>query len=380
MHDNTRRVRIGLNAMLYSSELSYRSAGVSHYIGGLLGALPRSDSSADYVAFHYLPQISADGWEFVHARAAGGQPWRRILWEQFGQPAALRRSQVDLVHAPVYVGPLAASCPVVVTIHDLSHFIFPELFQPAKRVYLQTMTRITAKRAAAVICDSENTRRDVLRLLQVPPERAHTVLIGVDAEMQPLARERVERFRAERRLPERYILTVSTLEPRKNIPALIEAYCMLCRGGQPVPHLVIGGGKGWYFRAIEQQVERLGLRDHVVFTGFIPQQELPLWYNASEIFVYPSLYEGFGMPPLEAMACGVPVITSDKASLPEVVGDGGLMVDTSKPELLATALQRLLDEPETRIELGQRGQARARLFSWEKTARETASIYHAVLG
>lgn len=379
MQDKSFRPRIALNALLYSSEFSYRNAGVSHYIGGLLGYLPQTDNTAEYIAFHHTPQIRVDGWKLFTIDSIGENPWRRIAWEQFGQPGALRRVQANLVHAPVYVGPLAAPCPVVVTIHDLSHFLYPELFPLAKRLYLQVMTRATARRAAAVICDSASTRRDVLRVLRIPAERVHTVLIGVDAEMRPLEPQRVVQFRTERRLPERMILSVSTLEPRKNIPTLLKAYALLLGSGKEVPQLVIGGGKGWYYQAIEEQVKRLGLSDKVTFTGFIPQQELPLWYNAAEIFVYPSLFEGFGMPPLEAMACGVPVITSGRSSLPEVVGDGGIMTDTSQPETLARAMQQLLDSRELRDQLSLRGRARSRLFSWEKTARETSAIYHAIL-
>ncbi|MCE5258471.1 MAG: glycosyltransferase family 4 protein, partial [Chloroflexi bacterium] len=320
-----RRPRIALNALLYSRSLTYRGAGVSHYIDGLLHALPKSDPGSDYTAFVSEPDLEMDGWRFIYPRSASSKPSRRILWEQFAQPGALKRAQADLVHAPVYVGPLHAPCPVVVTIHDLSHFIYPELFQPAKRVYLRAMTRYTAEHAAAVICDSESTRRDVLRILHIPETRTHTVLIAADAEMRPLPKETVARFKQEYQLPPRYILCVGTLEPRKNITALLKAYAILYQQNHSIPHLVIGGGKGWYYRSIEQQVEQLSLNKQVLFTGFIPQSELPLWYNGAELFIYPSTYEGFGLPPLEAMACGVPVVTSNRSSLPEVVGNGGVL-------------------------------------------------------
>jgi glycosyltransferase involved in cell wall biosynthesis len=379
MQAGTRRPRIGMNAMLYSSVLSYRSAGVSHYIAGLLGSLPQVDPGSDYVAFTSEPANTFAGWRMLAQPSVGANPLRRILWEQVQQPGLLRQEGVDLIHAPVYVGPWCSPCPVVVTIHDLSHFLFPQLFKPAKRAYLQFMTRYTARRAAAVICDSQSTRRDVLDLLHIEENRVYSVLIGVDNTMRPLEPEAIARFKHERHLPEKYLLSVSTLEPRKNIRALIEAYALLCEQIVEPPQLVIGGGKGWYFEDIERQVQRLGLAGRVTFPGYIPQQELPLWYNGAELFIYPSLYEGFGMPPLEAMACGIPVITSDRSSLPEVVGEAGIMLDTSQPALLAQEILGLLRNEPRRLELAEAGIKRASMFSWRKTAEQTAAIYHSVL-
>ncbi|MHB9032540.1 MAG: glycosyltransferase family 4 protein [Anaerolineae bacterium] len=373
------RPRVGLNAMLYSRSLTFRSAGVSHYVAGLLDSLPQADPDTDYYAFVAEPESHLDGWRVVHPVFMKDNPWRRIAWEQLFQTSALRRLKIDLLHAPVYVGPLRASCPVVVTIHDLSHFIYPELFKPAQRAYLQVMTRYTAQRAAAVICDSENTRRDVLRILHIPEQRVHTVLIAAGSEMQPLPPAVITRFRQERQLPERFILSVSTLEPRKNILKLIDAYALIVKSNAATPALYIGGGKGWYYQAIESRVEKLGLSNRIHFAGFIPQAELPLWYNAAEIFIYPSIYEGFGLPPLEAMACGTPVITSNRSSLPEVMGDGGVMVDSTVSENLAAEMQNLLENPDRRANQVSRGLQRAKLFTWANTARQTAAIYHAVL-
>jgi glycosyltransferase involved in cell wall biosynthesis len=372
--------RIGLNAQLYSTRQSYRGAGVSHYILGLLNALPFADPEAEYIAFLNEPGSSFAGWQAVRTRLPEARPGRRILWEQTAQPLLARREHLDLVHAPVYVGPLLAPCPTVVTIHDMSFYLFPELFQPAKRLYLQTMTRFSARRASAVICDSESTRRDVLQILGLTQERVHTVHIGIDAEMQPLPRDRISEFRRAKQLPSQFILFVGTLEPRKNLPLLLEAFAWLIQHSQLPHHLVLGGGKGWYYQAIERQVEGLGLRSRVHFPGFIPQYELPLWYNSADLFVYPSLYEGFGLPPLEAMACGVPVITSNVSSLPEVVGEGGVMVDPNNPENLGQEMRRLLSDTDARAGLCSRGLERAQSFSWHKTARQTAALYHAILG
>lgn len=380
MEASDNQPRIGLNAQLYSSQLSYRGAGVSHYIQGLLNTLPQVDPDARYVAFLNDPSSSFKGWRTARTHLPEAQPWRRILWEQAAQPRLARRERLDLLHEPVYVGPLLAPCPIVVTIHDMSYFIYPELFQLAKRIYLQAMTQFTARHAAAIICDSESTRRDVLRILSVPGERVHTVHIGVDPEMQPLPRPAITEFRREHQLPLHFILFVGTLEPRKNLPMLLEAFAWLCQHSQLPHQLFIGGGKGWYYQTIEDQVEKLGLSERVHFPGFIPQAELPLWYNSADLFVYPSLYEGFGLPPLEAMTCGVPVITSNISSLPEVVGEGGVMVDPHEPVSLAREMLHLLSDPTASAELGMRGLAQARSFSWSNTARQTAAIYHSALG
>jgi glycosyltransferase involved in cell wall biosynthesis len=202
---------------------------------------------------------------------------------------------------------------------------------------------------------------------------------GVGDEMQPLDPARVAAHRAARGLPERLILFLGTLEPRKNVLTLLEAFSLLCRRPGFAHTLVIAGGKGWYYQEIETAVERLGLRERVIFAGFVPQEELPLWYNAADLFVYPSLYEGFGLPPLEAMACGTPVITSNTSALPEVVADAGLMVDPLDAAALAEAMAALLDDPEARRALRAAGLRQAASFSWRETAQRTATVYHRIL-
>lgn len=176
------------------------------------------------------------------------------------------------------------------------------------------------------------------------------------------------------------ILFLGTLEPRKNIVTLLEAYALLRRRKGFAHRLVIAGGKGWYYKEIDAAVERLGLRGEVFFPGFVPQDELALWYAAADLFVYPALYEGFGLPPLEAMACGTPVVVSSASSLPEVVGDAGLLVDPHDPAALAQAMLAVLDDPARHQALRQAGLARASAFSWRAAAQGTAAVYHQILG
>jgi glycosyltransferase involved in cell wall biosynthesis len=305
---------------------------------------------------------------------------QRILWEQLAQPGTARRLHLDVLHAPVNVGPLLRTCPTVVTIHDLSFILYPELFRPFNRVYQQRFARWTVDHAAAIIAVSSSTRDDLVRLMGVPPGRVAVVPNGVGEEMQPLDPALVAAHRARHGLPDRLILFVGTLEPRKNVLTLLEAFACLC--GRPgfSHHLAIVGGKGWYYGEIDGAVERLGLRERVIFAGFVPQEELPLWYNTADLFVYPSLYEGFGLPPLEAMACGTPVVVSNVSALPEVVGEAGLRVPPLDAEALAAAIEAVLGAPEQHSALRAAGLQRAATFSWRETARRTSQVYHQVVG
>lgn len=372
--------RVGLGAQLVSAVESFRNAGVSHYVHNLLLHLPVADPLLDYVAF--LPDRTTHypGWACRGAAWGTRSPLSRILWEQLAQPTAARRERLCLLHAPVNIAPALVSCPVVVTVHDLSFFLFPQFFRPPNRVYQQVFTRATAQNVEHIIAVSQSTRADVCRILGVPPGRVTVVPNGVDAEMRPLSPEQVQAFRVKKGLPERIILFVGTLEPRKNIPNLLEAYSLLRRESRVDHHLVIVGGKGWYFDEIEETSAQLGLGDEVIFPGFVPQAELPYWYNAADLFVFPSLYEGFGLPPLEAMACGTPVIVSTSSSLPEVVGDAGLLVDARDPRSLAEAMRSVAEDRGRREQLALAGLGRARTFSWHETARQTAAVYHRVLG
>ncbi len=372
---------IGLNAHLLSLDETYRAAGGSRYIYKLLEHLPGADPGLRLHAFLADRRVALPGWSYHRSSWRTQRPAVRILWEQAVQPVEARRQRLDLIHAPFCVGPLLSGCPQVVSIHDLSFFRYPELFRPMNRRYLQPATRMSAHRARLVVASSESTRRDVIEILGVPPVRVAVVYLGVDAEMRPVKdREQLAAFRQSRGLPEHMILFLGTLEPRKNLPTLLAAFARLCRRPGFAHYLVIAGGKGWYYGEIDAAVQRLGLGGRVLFPGYVPDGELPLWYSAADLFVYPSLYEGFGLPPLEALACGTPVVTSDASSMPEVVGDAGLVVPPLDDEALAGAMARLLEDADLVAALRLRGLARAREMSWQRVARETAQLYHRVLG
>ncbi len=375
------RPRVALNAHLLSADASFRGAGVSHYIYSLLHYLPQVDPTAEYVALLRRGAPSVAGWCEYSARWDTEHPVARVVWEQVAQPWRLWRERIDLLHAPVYVGPAVSPCPMVVTVHDLSFYRYPELLRRGSRAYLQRLTRLSVKHAAQIIAVSRFTRDELVRVLGVAPERIAVIHNGVDEAMRPLEdRAAVEAFRRQKGLPTGLILFLGTLEPRKNVPALVAAYA-LPRQRYRSPHrLVLAGGKGWGYGQIEAALARTHLGpDDVILPGFVPQDELPLWYNVADLFVYPAIYEGFGIPPLEAMACGTPVMVSNRASLPEVVGDAGIVVDPDDVDAMARAMYDVLTDSERRGALAAAGVARARGFSWQETARNTAAVYHGAL-
>jgi glycosyltransferase involved in cell wall biosynthesis len=365
---------VGLNGHLLSGAASYRSAGVHQYILHLLRHLP--EAGCRVTAFLGPSSPVEAGWEVRRSRLPTHRPLARILWEQAFQPAALRQTGVDLAHGPAFVAPLAAPCPTVVTVHDLSFLRFPHLFRPANRLYLRLFTRASVRRARQVIAVSAHAADETVRLLGADPHKVHVVYHGVDPLFRPLPPDEVAAWREARGLPERLMLAVGTLEPRKNLPRLIEAFANLRR---PDLTLALVGGRGWYEQEIFTCVERLGVKGQVIFPGYVANEELLWWYNAATVFAYPSLYEGFGLPVLEAQACGTPVLTADSSALPEAAGDGALLVDPYRVEAIAEGLRRLLDDEGLREQMRQRGLAHAARFNWQHAAAETVAVYHQAL-
>ncbi|HEX8684646.1 MAG TPA: glycosyltransferase family 1 protein [Ardenticatenaceae bacterium] len=372
------RPRIGLNAQLLALGESYRSAGIANYIYQLLRHLPQV-SDFHYTVWTHEREGDLAGVERRVTPLPTARPPVRIAWEQLLQPYAVARARPALLHGLAFVLPLWLRVPGVITIYDLTFLRVPEAFKPLNRLYLQTMTRLSARRAAHICSIAEHGRQDIARYLDVPADRITVVYPGLDPRFAtPPSREAVAEFRMRRGLPERFVLYLGTLEPRKNVPALVQAFAAV-KERVPGVDLVLAGGKGWGYEEIFAEVERLGLRDRVHFPGFVPADELPLWYSAADLFAYPSRYEGFGLPPLEAMACGTPVVTTHAASLLEVVGEAGRTVSPDDNEALTEALGSLLADPAEREMRRERGFAQAARFRWRESAATQAEVYRRVL-
>jgi glycosyltransferase involved in cell wall biosynthesis len=308
------------------------------------------------------------------------KPLPRIVWEQMVLPIATYTEQLDLLHSLAFVRPIVACCPVVITIYDLSFVRMPERFPRFQRLYLQTLTRYSARRAARLLVISQSTKDDVVQFCGVSSDKIVVTYCGVDEQFAPRSRHEVETFRAAKGLPSRFILYLGTLEPRKNVPQIVRAYAAL--RSHDLSHdykLVIAGAKGWGYDEVFAAVEQSGIKDDVTFAGYVPAEELPLWYNAAELFVYPSLFEGFGLPVLEAMACGTPAITSNVSSLPEVAGDAALTITPTDTRALSDAMECALHDASLRAQLRERGLRRASQFSWQRAAQQTAQVYADVL-
>ncbi len=359
---------------------SFRRAGISHYVEQLLQHLGQIDRANHYSIYTTRGLDGAAlglpaNFRVIPSRFPTLNPRVRIPWEQLLAPVLLRRSRAELFHGVHSVVPLACPVPSVVTIHDLAFIRFTQTFRAYNRAYLDFATRLSVQRAARILVVSEHTKREVIGLLGVAPARIVVTPNAAREHFRVPAPASLAAFRARKGLPERFVLYVGTLEPRKNLTTLLEAYTTVVREHPGVP-LLIGGGKGWLYDTIFQRLEQLGLREQVSFSGYLEEEELPLWYAAASVFVFPSIYEGFGMPPLEAMACGTPVVTSNCSSLPEVVGDAGLMVPPDDAAGFARAIGRLLGDPDLHQELRERGLARARsAFDWRITAERTLAAY-----
>jgi glycosyltransferase involved in cell wall biosynthesis len=356
-----------------------RRTGVGYYTEHLLRHLAQEAADDEIVVLSNRP---VDTTAPLPARVqAARSRWRgpSLIWMQASAPRELARLRVDLAHFTNGMMPLLSRTPTVVTIHDMSLSLYPH-YHPARRVLLsRPLVDIAARRAAAVITVSESARRDIVRLYDLPPERVHVIHEAPAPSFRRVRDPReLERVRRQYGLGERVILYVGTIEPRKNLPNLIGAFAARRRAGDLTHQLVCVGPYGWLSRGIGKHVERLGVADAVTFTGYVPFDDLPAIYSLAEMFVFPSVYEGFGLPVAEAMACGAPLITGPTEALVEVAAGAVMQVDALDPQALGDGMVALARDPERRLHLAALGEQRARLFSWSRAARETLAVYRTV--
>ncbi len=370
---------IAISAPLLHGQGGYRSAGIHTYIAQTVRHLPLADPALRLTLLTSHPPAGLD--QTVSVQTSSWQTERppiRILWEQLRLPGTVRRMRADLLHATAFVTPLAQPCPTVVTIYDVSFALFPHYFRGFNQTYLRLGTRLSAQRARRVITISEQTKRDVHRLYHVPLERIDVAYPGVDEALRPASTEQVARFKQRHHLPEKFILFLGTLEPRKNLVMLVRAFAAF-RRECPEAVLVLAGGEGWLMADLRAAIEQSGVQESILRPGYVSAEEKTLWYSAATMFVYPSIYEGFGLPPLEAMACGAPVLASTAASLPEVVGQAGITIGPEDEPGWVAALRRVWHAAAYQAELSDRGLRQAQKFTWLTAAQRIAATYRRAL-
>nr|MBN1229522.1 glycosyltransferase family 4 protein [Anaerolineae bacterium] len=371
-------IHIGLNAHLLSGGASYRSAGIHGYQYNLLAHLPHAEDGFCFTVYAGPGNTPPDSRLSVHRSALPTQnPLVRIVWEQFIAPFALRHDKPDLFHGLAFSLPLAWHGRRVVTVHDLSFLRYPEQLPAGRRLYLTNMTRLSARRATRIIAVSQSVKSEIHTLLQIPEDQIDVTLHGVSPDFRPLPAQEVDQFRRQHNLPDRFILYLGTLEPRKNLETLVKAFARLPQ--RRAVKLVLAGGRGWQTESLFSLIEELDLTQDVILPGFVPGNLLPLWYNAADIFTYPSFYEGFGMPVIEAQACGTPILVSDTAALPEAASPGSILLPPDDVSVWVDRLAHYIDSKSARDEQAQRGKSWAAAFTWERTARQTIECYHRAL-
>jgi glycosyltransferase involved in cell wall biosynthesis len=369
---STPRFRVGLDV----HALQRGPSGNRRYLEGILRGLASADGRMDYVLYHL-----AGGRELPHVVVPRSSIWRSVrpgaplLRLAAGFRIASRRDALDVFHGQ-YFAPFLGKTPMIVTIHDLAYLDLWHLYSLRFVTLMRAGVAATVRRVRAIITDTEHSRRRIVEHYQLPPRRVVTVPIAVGREFRPQSDDELRRVRQRYALAEPYFLYVGRLDPRKNISGLIAAYRKL--GVSTKPQLVIAGPTAPAFRMPDLLAGDSTLRRSVLFLGAVPDVDLPALYAGAVALVYPSFYEGFGLPPLEAMSCGTPVITSNVTSLPEVVGDAGILIDPSSVDEIADAMRSLADDAQLRRSLINAGLARAAQFSWERVGRSLESIYERV--
>lgn len=367
-----RMAHIGIDARL----TYYRAGGISTYIRKLITWLERLEPHGRFTVFH-----SRKAQESLVTRFGRAALWTPChhRWERLALTVELARFRLDLLHSPDFIPPQRGARRHIITVHDLSFLHFPQYLTAESRRYYNGQIATAVRQADHILTDSEATKADLMTMLNVPAEKVTVHLLGVDESFRPLPPAVLDEARARLRLPQPYILFVGTFEPRKNIAGLLEAYHLLLSQMHDAPPLVLAGQRGWLFDETLEKAARLGLHDRVLWRDDIGTADLPALYNLAAVLVLPSHYEGFGFPPLEAMACGTVPVVSSRSSLPEVVGDVGLQVDPDDPPALAAALYRALTDQPWRSAMREAGLARAASFTWERTARTALAAYQTAL-
>lgn len=368
-------MRIGFDA----TPLLGQRVGIGNYTAYLLSALLQQQPADDYYLYSNRPLGHLEPPLDQATQMPGYFERSRWLWMQWMLPTLLKRTQLDLCHYTNASAPLHQTRPFVLTIHDASLFVHREHHPVSRLVAIRALLPLLARRAAAVITVSQHARAELLRALDVPTDKIHVIYEAPPPHFVPAHDKKyLTAVKEKFALPDKYILYLGTLEPRKNLTRLVQATSQLHHYGCQIPLLLVGP-KGWHMNGFKEEISRLGAEPMVRYLGYVPSEALPAIYSLATVFAFPSLYEGFGLPPLEAMACGTPVLTSQASAMAEVGGDAVHLIDPYSVESITEGLHNLLTNAPLREELSQLGQKHAQQFSWERAAQETTAVYRQVL-
>jgi glycosyltransferase involved in cell wall biosynthesis len=365
----------------------HQSAGIGRYTHELVKTLAKLTTKSiqpQYRLFvagagkNFAPTLPGPNFTWCPTRLT--ERWLARLWYRLRLPLWIETwtGSLDLFHAPdFFLPPAKPGTPTIVTVHDLSFVREPATTMPGMEAHLNKWVPNSVRRADHVIAVSETTRQDLIELYQTPPEKITTLYHGVTSEFQPVKSPTLlSTLRQKYNLGDSpFVLSVGTIQPRKNYTRLVQAFAQIDKSFS----LVIVGSKGWHYDEIFAEVAKHGLEKRVHFSGFVADADLSALYSAASLFVYPSLYEGFGLPALEAMACGTPVVVSNQSSLPEVVGEAGLLVDPYDADALATAMSQVLSDTTLQQQLAKAGQEQAKKFTWERMGTKLLKLYQQIL-
>ncbi len=363
-----------------------QQGGIGRYARGLFRALARLDKKRRYILLASSDCPDDDfPWpdNFVRKNLLLPEKITTILWNRLGLPFPARvfSPKAALFHSPNYSTPPVIGARSLVTVHDLSFMVFPQYAYPSLQKYLESAVPKSIKRASHVLADSESTKQDLVNLLNVPDDKISVVYSGVDANFQPQAKETIEETLEALHIQGfPYILSVGTLEPRKNFDGLIRAFNIAKMEFDIPHHLVIAGGEGWLYESIIKEYIKSPYKDEIHFLGFVPDDRLPSLYSGADVFAFPSHYEGFGLPPLEALACGTPVLAARNSSLPEVLGNAALWVSDADTTSIAEGLYKLITDENLRTTLLKNSQDQLRKFTWENGAKALLRVYDTLGG
>ena len=354
-------MKIGIDAQTTLGE----KTGFGFYLSNLINNLQKIDKENTYCLFK--PEIDKDL----------STP-QRLIWDQYHIPKLAQKNNVDILHQPCFSAPIFYKGKVIVTIHDIIAILFGKDIPFFSRQFFSKIMPYSYSRADRIIAISEHTKNDIVKYLRISPEKIRVIPLAADDEYyKDVSENKIVSLKRKYKISDKYMLHIGTLNPRKNLLFLIKVYSQIVKTF-PNYQLVITGKKGWYYQSLFDLVDELKLNDKVIFTGYIDDKEKPAFYKGASLFLFPSLYEGFGLPPLEAMASGVPVISSNTSSLPEVIGEAGILLSPTDELGWVRSIKQVLQDKNLQKVLSKKSQIQASNFSWEKNARQTLEVYKEV--